>query len=55
MTGAKSGTAQWGKTGALQTSAWMIAYNDRYAVASFVEVGDSGGTTAAPLIVQLFS
>lgn len=55
MTGAKTGTAQWGDTNALQTSAWMIAYNDNYAVASFVEVGDSGGTTAAPLITQLFS
>ncbi|MBB1511341.1 penicillin-binding protein [Tessaracoccus sp. MC1627] len=54
MTGAKTGTAQWGTAGALQTSAWMIAYNDRYAVASFVEVGDSGGTTAAPLIISLF-
>lgn len=53
MTGAKTGTAQWGTAGALQTSAWMIAYDDRYAVASFVETGDSGGTTAAPLIVSL--
>lgn len=55
MTGAKTGTAQWGPSNALQTSAWMIAYNDNYAVASFVEVGDSGGTTAAPLITQLFT
>lgn len=55
MTGAKTGTAQWGKAGELQTSAWMIAYNDTYAVSAFVEVGDSGGTTAAPLIVKLFS
>lgn len=55
MTGAKSGTAEWGKTGAQQTHAWMIAYNENYAVSAFVEVGDSGGTTAAPLIVQLFS
>ena len=54
-TGAKSGTAEWGKTGAQQTHAWMIAYNENYAVSAFVEVGDSGGTTAAPLIVQLFS
>lgn len=54
MKGAKTGTAQWGETGKLQTSAWMIAYNDTYAVASFVEVGDSGGTTAAPLITALF-
>lgn len=55
MTGAKSGTAEWGPAGAQQTHAWMIAYNDTYAVSAFVEVGDSGGTTAAPLIVSLFS
>lgn len=54
MSGAKTGTAQWGETGKLKTSAWMIAYNSNYAVASFVEVGDSGGTTAAPLITALF-
>jgi cell division protein FtsI/penicillin-binding protein 2 len=53
MTGAKTGTAQWGKKGKLETHAWMIAYNDEYAVSAFVEVGDSGGTTAAPLIVKL--
>ncbi|WP_269451844.1 hypothetical protein [Tessaracoccus coleopterorum] len=47
MSGAKSGTAEWGKAGQQQTHAWMIAYNDRYAVSAFVEVGDSGGTTAA--------
>lgn len=55
MTGAKTGTAQWGETGKLQTSAWMIAYNKDVAVASFVEVGDSGGSTAGPLITALFS
>lgn len=55
MTGAKTGTAQWGPSGDLKTSAWMIAYNDKYAVSSFVEVGDSGGSTAAPLITRLFS
>ncbi|MFT3888279.1 MAG: penicillin-binding transpeptidase domain-containing protein [Arachnia sp.] len=54
MTGAKTGTAEWGKKGKQQTHAWMVAYNDRYAVSAFVEVGDSGGTTAAPLIAQLF-
>lgn len=53
VTGAKSGTAEWGPQGAQQTHAWMIAYNDQYAVAAFVEVGDSGGTAAAPLIRQL--
>lgn len=55
MTGAKSGTAEWGKAGQQQNHAWMISYNDKYAVSAFVEVGDSGGTTAAPLIVSLFS
>ena len=55
MTGAKTGPAEWGKAGAQQTHAWMIAYNSTYAVSAFVEVGDSGGTTAAPLIVSLFS
>lgn len=55
MTGAKTGTAQWGPVGDYQTHAWMIAWNADYAVASFVEVGDSGSGTAAPLIIELFS
>ncbi len=55
MTGAKTGTAQWGETGNLKTSAWMIAYNSDVAVASFVEEGDSGGSTAGPLITALFN
>ncbi|MDF1488162.1 penicillin-binding transpeptidase domain-containing protein [Tessaracoccus caeni] len=55
MTGAKSGTAEFGADPKnLDTHAWMIAFNDTYAVASFVEFGDSGGTTAAPLIKSLF-
>lgn len=53
--GAKSGTAEWGPSGNQQTHAWMIAYTDSLAVAAFVEVGDSGGTVAAPLIKQLLS
>lgn len=40
MTGAKTGTAQWGKKGKLDTYAWTIAYNDEYAVSAFVEIGD---------------
>lgn len=52
-TGAKSGTAQFGAPGQQSTHAWMIAYSGQYAVAAFVEVGDSGGTVAAPLIQQL--
>lgn len=53
--GAKSGTAEWGPSDNQQTHAWMIAYTDSLAVAAFVEVGDSGGTVAAPLIKQLLS
>lgn len=54
-TGAKSGTAEFGTADDMQTHGWMIAYNDQYAVAAFVEEGSSGGTDAAPLIQQLLS
>lgn len=54
-TGAKSGTAEWGPQGEQQTHAWMIAYDDQYAVSAFVEVGDSGGAVAAPLVRQFLS
>ncbi len=54
MTGAKTGTAEFGKAGQYQTHAWMIAWNKDVAVAAFVEVGESGSTTAGPLIQQLF-
>ncbi|WP_296140456.1 penicillin-binding transpeptidase domain-containing protein [uncultured Tessaracoccus sp.] len=53
--GAKSGTAEFGQAGKLKTHAWMVAFNDRYAVAAFVEEGDSGGKVAAPLVKQLLS
>ena len=33
----------------------MISWNADYAVAAFVEVGESGSKTAAPLITALFS
>lgn len=57
MTGAKTGTAEFGQSaGTTDTAhAWMIAWNDKYAVAAFVEKGDSGSGTAQPLIEQLFS
>lgn len=55
MTGAKTGTAEFGQVGNYQTHAWMIAWNDEYAVSAFVEVGASGSGTAAPLIQALFS
>lgn len=54
MTGAKTGTAEFGQAGKQQTHAWMIAWNADYAVAAFVEVGKSGSQTAAPLIKALF-
>ncbi len=55
MTGAKTGTAEWGPVGDYKTHAWMIAYNADYAVAAFVEDGESGSGTAAPLILELFN
>ena len=54
-TGAKSGTAEFGKSGALKTHAWMIAYNEQYAVAAFVEEGSSGGSVAGPLVKKVLS
>jgi cell division protein FtsI/penicillin-binding protein 2 len=47
---AKSGTAQFGATDALQNHTWMIAAQGDLAVAVFVETGDSGVTTAGPLL-----
>lgn len=56
MTGAKSGTAEFGVDAANTTDAhaWMIAWNDKYAVAVFLQQGSSGSTSAAPLITALF-
>lgn len=51
VTGAKSGTAEFkDSSGADKQHAWMIAYNDRYAIAAFVYEGESGARSAAPLI-----
>lgn len=55
MTGGKTGTAEFGDAAGQTAHAWMITWNDEYAVAAFVEDGDSGSGTAAPLIEQLFS
>ncbi|MDO5068218.1 MAG: penicillin-binding transpeptidase domain-containing protein [Propionibacteriaceae bacterium] len=55
MTGGKTGTAEYGDAAGQTAHAWMIAWNAQYAVAAFVEDGDSGSGTAAPLIEQLFS
>lgn len=54
MTGAKTGTAEWGPVGEYKHHGWMISWNENYAVAAFVEDGVSGSTSAAPLITALF-
>ena len=47
---AKTGTAQYGETGALRNHVWMIAIQGDLAVAVFVADGDYGSTTAGPLL-----
>jgi cell division protein FtsI/penicillin-binding protein 2 len=47
---AKTGTAEFGSGGDLQTHAWMIAAQGDLAVAVFVEVGASGSGTAGPIL-----
>lgn len=54
MTGAKTGTAEWGPVGEYKHHGWMISWNQNYAIAAFVEDGVSGSTSAAPLITALF-
>jgi cell division protein FtsI/penicillin-binding protein 2 len=50
--GAKTGTAEYGEPGpgGLPTHAWMIATRGDLAVAVFVETGQSGSSTAGPLL-----
>ncbi len=50
VTGAKSGTAEYGAKAPLRTRAWMIAYHGDLAVAVFVADGPSGTRTAGPLL-----
>ena len=47
---AKTGTAEYDDDGALRTHAWMIGAQDDIAVAVFVETGESGSTTAGPIL-----
>ncbi len=56
-TGAKTGTAEYGEPGpsGLPTHAWMIATRGDLAVAVFVETGDSGSSTAGPLLEAFLS
>ena len=56
--GAKTGTAEYGEPGpdgSLATHAWMIAFQDDLAVAVFVETGESGSSTAGPLLEAFLS
>ena len=56
--GAKTGTAEYGDPGpdgSLATHAWMIAFQDDLAVAVFVETGESGSSTAGPLLEAFLS
>ena len=47
---AKTGTAEFGEQPPLPTHAWMVAGRDDLAVAVFVERGDSGSSTAGPVL-----
>ena len=49
---AKTGTAEFGSKEPLQTHAWMIAVHGDLAVAVFVDVGESGSSTAGPVLEQ---
>lgn len=50
VTGAKTGTAEFGTAKPPKTHAWMIAWNSGTAIAAMVNEGESGSKTAAPLI-----
>lgn len=47
---AKTGTAEFGDAEPLETHAWMVAARGDLAVAVFVERGESGSSTAGPLL-----
>lgn len=49
-TGAKTGTAEYGTAKPPKTHAWMIAWNEQYAVAALVNDGKSGSTAAGPIL-----
>ena len=55
----KTGTAEVGRKEDGRKLAWMIAFapydNPKYAVVVMVEDGVSGGTTAAPIVKDIFS
>ncbi|GAB2476903.1 penicillin-binding transpeptidase domain-containing protein [Luteococcus sediminum] len=55
MTGAKTGTAEYGTATPPRTHAWMIAWNGQYAVSAMVHDGRSGSQDAAPVIKAFLS
>nr|WP_246211779.1 penicillin-binding transpeptidase domain-containing protein [Phytoactinopolyspora alkaliphila] len=50
--GAKTGTAEYVADGEPGLHAWMIAIQDDLAVAVFVEEGESGSSTAGPILEE---
>jgi len=52
---AKTGTAEYGATGAVDTNAWMVAAQGDLAVAVLVERGGSGSGTAGPVLRRVLS
>lgn len=50
LTGAKTGTAEYGTGTPPRTHAWMIGYRGDLAVAVFVADGTSGSATAGPVL-----
>lgn len=50
LTGAKTGTAEYGTDTPPKTHAWMIGYRDGIAVAVYVENGSSGSAAAGPIM-----
>lgn len=55
--GAKTGTAEYGEAGddgSYPKHSWMIGTHGDLAVAVFVETGESGATTAGPLLQAFF-
>ncbi|HLQ81941.1 MAG TPA: penicillin-binding transpeptidase domain-containing protein, partial [Bacillota bacterium] len=55
VTGAKTGTAEYGTKKPPKTHAWMMAYTSDLAIAVLVTDGRSGSGSAGPLIKQFLS
>ncbi|MGV1010314.1 MAG: penicillin-binding transpeptidase domain-containing protein [Dermatophilaceae bacterium] len=55
VTGAKTGTAEYGSDTPPRTHAWMIAFRGDLAVAAYVEDGQSGSKSAGPLLATFLT